>query len=33
VEIAGNRVIAGQSLHAALEKVDTAGIEMLPPLR
>lgn len=33
VDIAGDRAIAGQSLRAALEKVDTAGIEKLPPLR
>ena len=32
VEIAGDRVIAGQSLQAALEKVDTTGIQKLPPL-
>jgi 2-amino-4-hydroxy-6-hydroxymethyldihydropteridine diphosphokinase len=33
VEIAGDRVIAGQSLQSALEKVDTSGIEKLPPMR
>jgi 2-amino-4-hydroxy-6-hydroxymethyldihydropteridine diphosphokinase len=32
-EIAGNRVIGGQSLQAALEEVDTTGIQKLPPLR
>lgn len=32
VEIAGDRVIAGQNLREALAKVDTAGIERLPPL-
>jgi 2-amino-4-hydroxy-6-hydroxymethyldihydropteridine diphosphokinase len=32
LEIAGDRVIAGQSLQSALEKVDTAGIQKLPPL-
>ncbi|MDI1342604.1 MAG: 2-amino-4-hydroxy-6-hydroxymethyldihydropteridine diphosphokinase [Pseudolabrys sp.] len=32
-EIAGDRVIAGQSLREALAKVDSTGIERLPPLR
>ncbi|MDO8878533.1 MAG: 2-amino-4-hydroxy-6-hydroxymethyldihydropteridine diphosphokinase [Pseudolabrys sp.] len=32
-EIAGDRVIAGQVLRDALAKVDTTGIERLPPLR
>ena len=32
VEIAGDRVIAGQHLRDALEKVDTTGIQKLPPL-
>lgn len=32
-EIAGDRAIAGQSLQAALEKADTAGIQKLPPQR
>lgn len=32
-EIAGDRVIAGERLSEALAKVDTAGIERLPPLR
>jgi 2-amino-4-hydroxy-6-hydroxymethyldihydropteridine diphosphokinase len=32
-EIAGDRVIAGQTLREALAKVDSAGIERLPPLR
>lgn len=32
VEIAGDRDIAGQNLRAALEKVDTTGIQKLPPL-
>ncbi len=32
-EIAGDRVIAGQKLREALAKVDTTGIERLPPLR
>ena len=32
-EIAGDRVIAGQKLSEALETVDKAGIERLPPLR
>ena len=31
-EIAGDRVIAGQTLSEALAKVDGAGIERLPPL-
>ena len=31
-EIAGDRVIAGQTLREALAKVDSAGIERLPPL-
>ena len=31
-EIAGDRVIAGQKLNEALAKVDTTGIERLPPL-
>jgi 2-amino-4-hydroxy-6-hydroxymethyldihydropteridine diphosphokinase len=31
-EIAGDRVIAGRNLREALAKVDTAGIERLPPL-
>jgi len=31
-EIAGDRVIAGQILREALAKVDSAGIERLPPL-
>ena len=33
VEIAGDRVIAGQNLREALAKVDATGIERLPPLR
>lgn len=33
VEIAGDRVIAGQNLREALAKLDTAGIERLPPSR
>jgi len=32
-EIAGDRVIAGRSLREALAKVDSTGIERLPPLR
>jgi 2-amino-4-hydroxy-6-hydroxymethyldihydropteridine diphosphokinase len=32
-EIAGDRVIAGQNLREALAKVDSTGIERLPPLR
>jgi 2-amino-4-hydroxy-6-hydroxymethyldihydropteridine diphosphokinase len=32
-EIAGDRLINGQKLSEALTKVDTAGIERLPPLR
>ena len=32
-EIAGDRIIAGQSLREALAKVDSTGIERLPPLR
>ena len=32
-EIAGDRFIAGQTLREALAKVDSAGIERLPPLR
>ncbi len=32
-EIAGDRVIAGQRLSAALDKVDATGIQKLPPLR
>src|SRR5665647_1568258 len=32
-EIAGDQVIAGQSLREALAKVDSTGIERLPPLR
>jgi 2-amino-4-hydroxy-6-hydroxymethyldihydropteridine diphosphokinase len=31
-EIAGDRVIAGQKLSEALAKVDSSGIERLPPL-
>ena len=31
-EIAGDRVIAGQTLREALAKVDSTGIERLPPL-
>jgi 2-amino-4-hydroxy-6-hydroxymethyldihydropteridine diphosphokinase len=33
LEIAGDRVIAGQSLRGALDKIDTSGIEKLPPMR
>ena len=32
-EIAGDRVIAGQNVREALAKLDTTGIERLPPLR
>jgi 2-amino-4-hydroxy-6-hydroxymethyldihydropteridine diphosphokinase len=32
-EIAGERVIAGQNLRAALAELDSTGIERLPPLR
>jgi 2-amino-4-hydroxy-6-hydroxymethyldihydropteridine diphosphokinase len=31
-EIAGDRIIAGRNLREALAKVNTAGIERLPPL-
>ena len=32
-EIAGDRIVAGQRLNEALAKIDTTGIERLPPLR
>lgn len=33
IEITGDRIIAGRRLSEALAKLDTAGIQRLPPLR